>query len=163
MFFTEEFQSHGMVFLWTPKEELARTVSTMLSAGYQYVENLIWVRKYANNRVRPMTVAQSSEAVAPLTGTVKQTLLFFRRFKKGRELELRHQRTADVVIDFVKPPSTWTQAEDLERKPDRIYETIETLLPNAVYSHERKEGRLLELWARKGAARRHWTAVFEAV
>ena len=59
------------------------------------------------------------------------------------EIELRHQRNPDCVFDFVKPRA---EGELTCEKPAFIYEVIETLLPQAVFSKDNASGDgLLEL------------------
>jgi hypothetical protein len=59
------------------------------------------------------------------------------------DVELRHQRSPDCVFDFVKPSTT---TELSEEKPRFMYELIETLLPQAVYSESNPNGdRMIEL------------------
>ncbi len=56
---------------------------------------------------------------------------------------MRHQRSPDCVFDFIKPHNT---AELSEEKPLFMYELIETLLPQAVYSESNPNGdKMLEL------------------
>ncbi|CAG8588563.1 5717_t:CDS:2, partial [Racocetra fulgida] len=56
------------------------------------------------------------------------------RFRYDGDIELRHQRNPDCVFDFIKP-----------RAPV-MYEIIETLLPQAVFSEQNNKGdKLLEL------------------
>lgn len=62
----------------------------------RYVENLVWFKKSINN----MVLDQPS----PYISSTKEILLMF---KKGDVLEIRHQRSPDVVIEFEPPVSQW--------------------------------------------------------
>ena len=63
----------------------------------------------------------------------------FRRMPSAK-LEIRHQRTCDVVFDSKFPQ-------------EYVYHLIETLLPEA--------GVKLELWATKGSSRQGWVHIIE--
>lgn len=58
-------------------------------------------------------------------------------------MELRHQRSPDCVFDFTKPGNAATLSEE---KPKFMYELIETLLPQAVYTESNPNGdKMMEL------------------
>jgi hypothetical protein len=64
---------------------------------YVYVENLTWVQMTPANRFLRVPYSKFS--------TSHRTLLIFRRIvPEGKAIELRHQRTPDVIVDYV--PST---------------------------------------------------------
>ena len=102
------------------------------SWGFRFVESFCWVRKSTNNRLKVEPSKFFNKA--------KLTMLVLR---KDGDIELRHQRNPDCIYDFVKPKSE----EDLrEKKPDFVYDVIETLLPTASYNPETKKGdQLIEL------------------
>ncbi|KAI7864892.1 hypothetical protein BDF14DRAFT_1875753 [Spinellus fusiger] len=141
--------SAGFLFVWLEKEWLQRIVNIASSWGFKYVENFCWIKKDINNQIHKSHYKYFNKS--------KLSLLIFR--KEGN-VELRHQRNADCVFDFVKP---LLPDEVTEPKPSFVYSVIETLLPNAVYhSDTNAEGRgLLELWAKKGHRRKGWTTVVE--
>lgn len=60
----------------------------------------------------------------------KKVLLMFRRVfdREANQLELRHQRTADVVFEISHPNKIYEN--DVKLK-EYIYQMIETLLPKA--------------------------------
>jgi len=72
-------------------------------------------------------------------------------------LELRHQRTCDVVFDwgitcenenFTGPINADGITRNDHFKPDNyMYKMIETMLPKAMVCKERSQIKLLELWA----------------
>ncbi|KAI0239006.1 hypothetical protein L0F63_004965 [Massospora cicadina] len=111
----------------------------------RYVENLVWCQVTLENRFAVV----SSDLVC-------KSKLILLIFKKGDEVEIRHQRTADVIFDFVKPESSWSKkVVSLEFKADSfrsdcpkplaVYDMIETLLPNSRLIDPRQPRRLLEL------------------
>ncbi|KAJ1658087.1 hypothetical protein IWQ61_002618 [Dispira simplex] len=141
----------GLVFLWTHKAILPEVVAMMQTLDCRYVENLIWFKKAINNTL----VNQPS----PYFRCAKETLLLF---KRGEGFDIRHQRSADVVIDFARPIKDWIYHDWTGPKPDAVYEMIETLLPNTAYDHDLGRGRLLELWSNRDTARRsEWVHIRE--
>lgn len=96
-------------------------------------------------------------------------MLIFRRMSNRKakcNLELRHQRTCDVVFDWMKldTQSGFTgliDADGMERssnyKPvNYMYKMIETMLPKAMVQDEKKHIRLLEVWGQNNSARKGW-------
>lgn len=142
--FLKSIIQKGLVFIWSHKTEIKEWVEVMEKFKLNYVENLVWVQ----------VDKKKIEAVGGLEGLKdfstdllrKQpgspfacshmTLLMFRKASNAK-LELRHQRTCDVVFDFEKPKNY-------------VYHMIETLLPEA--------GTKLELWA-DGNTRNGWIHV----
>ncbi|RUS19143.1 hypothetical protein BC937DRAFT_87939 [Endogone sp. FLAS-F59071] len=144
------FHPTGLLFLWTHKLLQADVVRAMHALGYRYVENLVWCRRRLNNT--PVACAY------PYFRSCKEILLIF---KRGDNFELRHQRSADVIIDFVKPKE-WVAEELTEPKPEAVRIMIETLLPKAGYDPAKGRGKLLELWSkRKNSRRPGWFEVHE--
>ncbi|ORZ22096.1 hypothetical protein BCR42DRAFT_458918 [Absidia repens] len=140
--------SAGLIFIWTHKLIQADVVRMMYSLDCKYVENLVWFKKSVNN----VPLDQPS----PYISSTKEILLMF---KKGDGIELRHQRSADVIIDFEQPASQWVHEEFTEPKPPAVFDMIETLLPRAGYDETLERGRFVELWAKRAARRRKgWIA-----
>ncbi|KAF9922306.1 hypothetical protein BGZ65_009695, partial [Modicella reniformis] len=136
----------GFLFVWVEKEFLPQMVVLADKWGMRYVENFCWIKRNLNNEI----VHEKS----PYFNSSKLTLLVFR--KEG-EIDIRHQRSPDCVYDFVKPADP---NELSEEKPLFLYELIETLLPQAVYSASNPNGaKMLELWARRGTRRKGWTSI----
>lgn len=81
---------------------------------------------------------------------------------KFAELEIRHQRNPDVIIDFVRN-NKLLRGKICENKPQEdLYNLIETLLPVGKYNEENKgKNKLLELWAEKDHRRKGWINVYE--
>jgi hypothetical protein len=77
---------------------------------------------------------------------------------KGPALELRHQRTGDVVFDFV-------DEFDPYKKPMYfVYKLIETLLPKAMNKYDRDKPheqniKMVELWAHDDIERKGWLKI----
>jgi hypothetical protein len=134
----------GLIFLWSYKKEIKEWVEVMEKFKFNYVENLVWVKvdKTATQNVGGLeTLSDFSTDLLekkpsfPFASS-HLTLLMFRKMSSGK-LELRHQRTCDVVFDFEKPKGY-------------VYHMIETLLPEA--------GTKLELWA-EDQSREGWIHV----
>lgn len=70
-------------------------------------------------------------------------------------MELRHQRNPDVFFDLFNP--IWPNGID-NLGLDRIYSTIETLLPKAKISKTNK-AKLLELFGGKAWERGNWISI----
>ncbi|ORX95161.1 hypothetical protein K493DRAFT_315148 [Basidiobolus meristosporus CBS 931.73] len=138
----------GFLFVWIEKEYLPDIVQIADKWGFKYVENFCWIKKNINNQIACQPSAYFRKS--------KLSLLIFR--KEG-DIELRHQRNPDCVFDFIKPLQ---EDEVSERKPEFIYDVIETMLPTALYSEEYPNGeRMLELWAKKNTRRQGWTTVVD--
>ncbi|KAI9287743.1 hypothetical protein BC943DRAFT_274446 [Umbelopsis sp. AD052] len=140
--------SAGLIFMWTHKSTQADVVRMMYTLGCTYVENLVWFKKTLSNVLQ--------DRPSPYFSSSKEILLIF---KRGEGFELRHQRTADVLIDFERPTEQWIHEEYTELKPPGVYDMIETLLPKAGFDQALGRGRFLELWAKRQAPRRDgWLA-----
>ena len=116
---------YGFVFVWTPKELAHKVCKQMQTWGYAYIENLTWVWMLPNN-----TIFEGQSQYAKKSHL---TLYMFRAVDRTQNIELRHQRSPDVVFDYLKPN---------DRCPIETYSTIEILLPQS-------RGKLLELWGNK--------------
>ncbi|KAI1314736.1 hypothetical protein EDD11_001750 [Mortierella claussenii] len=122
----------GFLFVWLEKEFLPDMVRLAEKWEMRYVENFCWIKKTVNNQI--------ATERSPYFNSSKLSLLIFR--KEG-EVDIRHQRSPDCVFDFIKPSKS---SELSEEKPAFMYELIETLLPQAVYSDSNPNGdRMLEL------------------
>jgi len=132
----------GFVFIWVQKTDIMAVMQAMYEEGFQYVENLTWVQLGLGNDVvqAPSDFLRRSHA----------TLYFFRHPTRGRDIELRHQRSPDVVFDGV------LGCEGRRDLPGESYAAIETLLPGGA-------GQFLELWAPRNSPRPGWTRVLETL
>ena len=142
--FLKHCMDQGLVFLWSPKQEIKEWTDCFDKMKFQYVENLAWVKVDKTQVDQAGGLDSLTDFTPNLLKKEKSwpfsnshlTLLMFRKISPGR-LELRHQRTCDVVFDFEKPKKY-------------VYHMIETLLPEA--------GIKLELWA-DGETRQDWIHV----
>ena len=108
----------AIVCIWASKEHVAEAVGCMAKVwGCKYVENLTWVHLSPNGDV--------ARAPAPLTRASHATLLMGRR--GGGDLELRHQRNPDVIVQ---------PAMGNGRFPDAVREMLETLLPEPKHAEQ---------------------------
>jgi N6-adenosine-specific RNA methylase IME4 len=102
----------ALVCVWACKSAIGAVVQCMSTCwGAKYVENLTWVQLDPGGQV--------SKESSPYVGQGHLTLVMGRRGSSG-ELELRHQRTPDVLI---------APALGNGRTPDAVREMLETLLP----------------------------------
>lgn len=101
----------AIVCMWASKQNVGEAVGCMAKVwGCKYVENLTWVHLAPGGDV--------ARAPAPFTRSSHSTLLMGRR--GGGDLELRHQRNPDVIVQ---------PALGGGRFPDVVREMLETLLP----------------------------------
>ncbi|RKP14700.1 hypothetical protein BJ684DRAFT_6031, partial [Piptocephalis cylindrospora] len=139
----------GFLFVWTPKALIARMLKVTTAWGLRYVENICWVKLDAAHHT-------IHGGLSTTIGESKMTLLILR--KEG-DLELRHQRSPDVVFDFVVPR---LPGQVRDEKPSFLYKVIETLLPGAKWTEGAEAGQgFLELWAMHPRGRPGWTTVHE--
>ena len=146
----QKLAPYGFVFIWVEKENLSAVCDVMMRKQFVYVENMTWVHKKPNNVI--------AGSAARYLKRSHRTMLMFRRdvrqYPKAKEVELRHQRSADVTLDVVQ-----TTASGRRAIPPHVYKAMETLLPEALKVGYK--GRLLELWSEPGPAGRRagWTVV----
>jgi len=167
----------GILFVWTEKELMYEIIQHFESMGFYYVENLCYVMLDPSQvkSTKEINTTDATSAIARedymFITKSHRTLLMLRRTQatgqKGSApsaaLELRHQRTEDVVFDFVDKNQPF-------KKPDYfVYKLIETLLPKAMnYLHmgaskeQFEKGRkikMVELWAQDDTPRKGWLKV----
>ncbi|KAJ4460322.1 hypothetical protein PAPYR_3330 [Paratrimastix pyriformis] len=137
----------GLFFIWVDGAHWEPVMRLMRhDLKLHYADNICWARQRPCCRLMPLPYAQHEEA-NHFVRSEKITCLIFRRVGK---LEMRHQRSADVIFDAPKPGGVhkWEY-------PAEIRHTIETLLPDGL-----KQKKLLELWASPSIPpRAGWTAV----
>jgi len=121
----EKIVPYGFVFVWTPKELVHPVCKLMQNQGYGYIENLTWVWMQPNNTI--------AEVDSQYIGRSHLTLYMFRAVERSKNIELRHQRSPDVVFDYQK---------DGHKCPIETYVYLETLLPQS-------KGKLIEMWGNK--------------
>jgi N6-adenosine-specific RNA methylase IME4 len=124
----EKIVPYGFVFVWTPKELVHSVCKLMQKKGFAYIENLTWVWMEPNNTI--------TESDSEYIRRSHLTLYMFRAVAADRaKIELRHQRSPDVIFDYRK---------DGDRCPQETYEYLETLLPQST-----AEGKLVEMFGKK--------------
>lgn len=133
----------GFIFIWIEKRDVQNVCDWMYKQNYAYVENLTWVQMLSNNKM----VHDESKYMRKS----HLTLYIFRKQNEGKDIELRHQRNPDVVLDCVRASS-----DGHGKIPEEAYKAIETLLPGG-------RGRLLELWSAPDGPREGWTHVVETI
>lgn len=129
----------GFVFVWLPKIFLQSVWKILKSWGFVYVENLTWIQLQPNSKV-----IRNQDPANVILPSSHITLYIFRR--GGKNIEIKHQRSSDVVFDFHSP--------DRFRVPREAYNAIETMLPTAY-------GKLLEIWSAADARRAGWMHLCE--
>ena len=163
----------GYAFVWCPKSAILTLTKQMYSWGFAYVENLTWVQlapcsAIAADATPPATPPQDSPASSssssssyppPLVARSHETLMIYRR--GAEDVELRHQRSPDVVFDAADAGGGGAKAGGASGcgvgfgMPAAVYATIETMLPRA-------RGAVLELWCGGRAGKRAgWTRVVQ--
>ncbi|CAK62308.1 unnamed protein product (macronuclear) [Paramecium tetraurelia] len=165
--------SNGILFIWSDKGLINEILEIMESKGFTYIENLVVVQlsleKALEELNKHMKIEQTEEAVldnlnflqqkvqvkdlivncpSKVLNQSKQVLIMFRKFDEQKtQLELRHQRTPDVLFDFV------SNGKKSEKSKEYIYQTIETLLPKS---------QLMEIFAQRDQPRKDWISVCES-
>ncbi|TPX62081.1 hypothetical protein PhCBS80983_g00734 [Powellomyces hirtus] len=125
----------GFLFIWAEKELTPHILRVTHAWGFRYVENFAWIKRERNNRIAQQASRYFNKS--------KMTCFIFRKEQKTGDVELRHQRSPDCEFDFIKPPRP---GQTTEEKPEFIYNVIETLLPQAVYTPTNPKGdRMLDL------------------
>lgn len=126
------------------KKDIAEWLQVFENNKFCYIENMVWVMVNeesleTSNQLKDFTMDYIHREPGVPIGCSHRTLLMFRKMPSSK-LELRHQRTCDVVFDAKFPK-------------DYVYHLIETLLPEA--------GVMLELWADAETSRENWIHVVE--
>lgn len=132
----------GIIFIWSDRQHEYDLLKVMETIGYFYVENVTWVKKSFNNEF----ISTPGEPFK----YCKETLLMLRRGMKTQagnlkfaQLEIRHQRNPDVIMDFARP-NKLLRGKIVDDKPqEELYHLIETLLPGPNPELERERRRAL--------------------
>ena len=120
----------AIVCVWASKGLVGQAVGCLSQGwGCKYVENLTWVHVDANHQV---LVAPTSSS---LFSSSHSTLVMGRK-GGGKDLELRHQRSPDVILEPVM---------DGGRFPDGVREMMELLLPPPAATKSAGRRRFLEV------------------
>lgn len=174
---------NGIVFIWSHKDYIAEILEIMATKKFKYIEN-ICITKISGQGLRPgfktmrtgdplVDKAVYMDALAEVTSQPDESflydcknkyfrncklilLMFHRNLGSKENLELRHQRNPDAFFDLFLD-----EDEDLDDIGyERIYGTIETLLPKAL-STDTNNLKLMELYTRPDKNRTGWIAVSE--
>ncbi|KAM3131948.1 hypothetical protein pb186bvf_015961 [Paramecium bursaria] len=163
--------NHGIVFIWSEKTKLNEMIDCFEEKGFVYIENLVVVQlnqkqvhseitkykdiPYDNQSIMDnINVLQEKVNLNQIVqkkpyqifNRSKQVLVMFRRFDEQKTpLELRHQRTSDVVFDLCDQPFS-------EKTKEYLYKLIETLLPLS---------KFLEIYADPERPRQGWYSIYE--
>lgn len=153
----------GILFIWVEKEYIMDVCKFLEGQEFYYVENMCWVMLDENMKaeVEKTQTQDSTPAFIREDYTYlkksKKTLLMFRRMSKGdgenghAKLELRHQRTGDVVFDWKDPVNRFSKPQYY------TYKLIETLLPKAMVDLKKSPNlKMIELWAQDDKPRKGW-------
>ena len=159
---------NGLLFIWTKKEYLCDMIDYIESleenSTIKYVENLVWVKleKKIETNTNPENPFDINDIFhkgnSEYFTNSHMTLLMFKKEKNPNvKIELRHQRTSDVVFDI------YDKERNVNYSPNEfIYKMIEILLPKANISEEPKgELKMLEIYAMKNSNRRGWIHISE--
>ena len=159
---------NGLLFIWTKKEYLCDMIDYIESleenSTIKYVENLVWVKleKKIETNTNPENPFDINDIFhkgnSEYFTNSHMTLLMFKKEKNPNvKIELRHQRTSDVVFDI------YDKEMNVNYSPNEfIYKMIEILLPKANISEEPKgELKMLEIYAMKNSNRRGWIHISE--
>ena len=159
----------GMIFIWVEKEFIYEIVKHLESMSFVYVENVCYIglnrekergKLFILNFIILLVIILDVRNFGTIDATPAfvndsftylkkshRSLLMFRRASKEGRLELRHQRTGDVVFDWRDESKTW-------QKPDfYMYRLIEILLPKAMIDKKKepekniRNFKMVELWA----------------
>ena len=159
---------NGLLFIWTKKEYLCDMIDYIESleenSTIKYVENLVWVKleKKIETNTNPENPFDINDIFhkgnSEYFTNSHMTLLMFKKEKNPNvKIELRHQRTSDVVFDI------YDKEMNVNYSPNEfIYKMIEILLPKANISEDPKgELKMLEIYAMKNSNRRGWIHISE--
>jgi len=139
----------GFIFVWVEKWMIPEVIEVFEAKGFNYVENVCWIHKNVNNKIR--------ESDSTYFRIGHSTLLVLRKLGKtsAETIQLQHQRNPDVVYDFPCWKRSLSESTPKQyRKPSFIYEIVETLLPDGL-----AKLLLLELWCEPKAHRNGWISI----
>jgi hypothetical protein len=125
----------SLIFIWTIKEKIYDVLKYFESIDFKYVESIVWATLDSNKLNNIGDLSQSGiidlnncflSRKSEYFSNSKMTVLVFRYTKDKKLLELRHQRSTDVVF------SKSSLSEYPINKPKNyIYDLIDTLLPQS--------------------------------
>ncbi len=131
LYFTKHVLREGIIFIWVEKEYQFPVIKYFEQQGFFYIENMTWVtmdktkkRQVDKKRTIHVDEAFDTSESGPIFRKAHKTLLMMRRISDENtankiRLELRHQRTGDVVFDWKSKCIRLTPADtsNLHAKP----------------------------------------------
>jgi mRNA m6A methyltransferase catalytic subunit len=127
----ETLQTNGFIFIWVINNKYAKAFELMKKWGYEYVDDITWVKQTVNRRM--------AKGHGYYLQHAKETCLVGR---KGLDPKgCKYNVASDVIFSARRGQS---------QKPERIYEIIEELVPY---------GRYLEIFGRKNNLRDGWITI----
>ncbi|KAJ3311142.1 hypothetical protein HDV04_003105 [Boothiomyces sp. JEL0838] len=125
----DTLQTDGFIFIWVINNKFVKAFELMEKWGYEYVDDITWVKQTVNRRV--------AKGHGYYLQHAKETCLVG---KKGKDI---HKR--GVCSDVI-----YSERRGQSQKPERIYEIIEELVPS---------GKYLEIFGRKNNLRDGWVTI----
>ncbi|KAL2914800.1 hypothetical protein HK105_205731 [Polyrhizophydium stewartii] len=127
----EKLQTNGFIFIWVINNKYAKAFDLMAKWGYEYVDDITWVKQTVNRRM--------AKGHGYYLQHAKETCLVGR---KGVDPPgCQHGVMSDVIFSARRGQS---------QKPEEIYEMMEALVPN---------GKYLEIFGRKNNLRDYWITI----
>ena len=127
----QHVQTDGFLFVWVINVKYHFTLKMMQEWGYDYVDEITWVKMTTNRRLAKGHGFYLQHA--------KETILIG---KKGRDPpNLKNGVASDIIF---------SERRGQSQKPTQLYEIIEQLVPG---------GNYLEIFGRRNNLRDHWVTV----
>lgn len=124
-----QLQTSGLLLLWTINAKYTLSLSLLEKWGYQYVDEVVWVKKTCNNKI------------AKSHGYWLQ---------HAKETCLVGLKGPTPVSQTSIPDVIFSQRRGQSQKPEEIYEMVEKLLPQGCY---------LEIFGRRNNLRNGWVTL----
>lgn len=124
-------QSAGFLFIWTINNKYVKTIEMMQQWGYDFVDEIVWVKSTVNRRL--------AKGHGYYLQHAKETCLV------GKKGDLGAKLCKNVSCDVI-----FAERRGQSQKPEEIYELIEQLIPN---------GRYCEIFGRRNNLRNHWVTI----
>ncbi|KAI8049978.1 MT-A70-domain-containing protein [Syncephalis plumigaleata] len=127
----EKLQQNGLIFIWVINAKYVRAFELMERWGYEYVDEIAWVKQTVNRRM--------AKGHGYYLQHAKETCLIGR---KGNDPPgYRPSSCSDVI---------YSERRGQSQKPEELYEMIEHMVPN---------GKYLEIFGRKNNLRDYWITI----
>jgi len=128
----EDLQANGLIFLWVINNKFKFGFDLLEKWGYDYVDDITWVKKTINRRV--------AKGHGYYLQHAKETCLVG---MKGDLDPLLFKREIGSDVIF-------SERRGQSQKPEEIYHLIEEIAPG---------GKYLEIFGRRNNLRNHWVTV----